>query len=90
MIYREDPQVPGRGAAAERGRTDPGKISRARGRVSDGKQLLDRDPDELWDDELGAVSGGVNWSSDLDAPPGEHLTVIGPDFDDAAPAKVDW
>ena len=58
--------------------------------LPDGEQILDRDPHELWDEELGAVSGGVNWSSDPDTPPGEHVVVIGPELDDPQPAKVDW
>ncbi|GAA1291913.1 type I-E CRISPR-associated endonuclease Cas1e [Saccharothrix xinjiangensis] len=58
--------------------------------LPDGQELLDHDPHELWDEELGAVSGGVNWSADTDTSLGEHMVVIGPEFDDTPPAKVDF
>ncbi|MEU5691982.1 type I-E CRISPR-associated endonuclease Cas1e [Actinosynnema sp. NPDC020468] len=57
--------------------------------LPDGEELVDRDPRELWDEELGAVSGGVNWASAHGGPAGEHVVVIGPEFD-VPPAKVDF
>jgi CRISPR-associated protein Cas1 len=58
--------------------------------LPEGEELLDRDTSELWDEELGAVSGGVNWSAGTDTPDGEHMVVIGPELDDIPPAKVDF
>ncbi|MCP2261244.1 CRISPR-associated protein, Cas1 family [Streptoalloteichus tenebrarius] len=52
---------------------------------------LDQDLNELWDEEVGSVPGGVNWSSEpiddiamslVDPGMGErHIAVVGPEFD---------
>ncbi|WNV92097.1 type I-E CRISPR-associated endonuclease Cas1e [Umezawaea sp. Da 62-37] len=56
----------------------------------DGEEPSDNGANELWDEELGTVSGGVNWSSDLDGRGGEHMVVIGPEFDEIEPEQVDF
>ncbi|MFE9748807.1 type I-E CRISPR-associated endonuclease Cas1e [Saccharothrix saharensis] len=57
--------------------------------LPDGQEPIDRDHHELWDEELGAVSGGVNWSAGTDVPLGEHMVVIGPEIE-TPPAEVDF
>lgn len=58
--------------------------------LPDGQEPLDRDDHELWDEEQGAVSGGVNWSTGTDSPHGEHMVVIGPELDNTPPTEVDF
>ncbi|MGY1438146.1 type I-E CRISPR-associated endonuclease Cas1e [Streptomyces reniochalinae] len=36
----------------------------------------------LWDEHLGTVSGGINWSAD-----DSHIAVIGPELDESGPAR---
>jgi CRISP-associated protein Cas1 len=63
----------------------------------DGSEAADIDVNELWDEQVGTVAGGVNWSAEPlhhlpDPPPvpaamGEqHLAIIGPEFDAPDPA----
>ncbi|SER20404.1 type I-E CRISPR-associated endonuclease Cas1e [Actinokineospora terrae] len=58
--------------------------------LPEGEEPPGRDPHQLWDEELGAVPSGINWSPAHDTPSGEHVVVIGPEFDDPPPAKVDF
>ncbi|KAA2246399.1 hypothetical protein F0L68_40630 [Solihabitans fulvus] len=51
---------------------------------------FDLDPYELWDVDRDSLPGAVNWSLDPDSSDGEHVVVIGPEFADALPQKVDW
>ncbi len=64
----------------------------------EGADIPDAEVNELWDEQVGAVAGGVNWSTspgvqtgvDL-VPPGmgdEHIAVIGPEFDDTTPGQA--
>lgn len=58
----------------------------------DGMQFDDLEVNELWDEQVGAVAGGVNWSAEgMDGPNGQliqadmgeqHLAVIGPEFEE--------
>lgn len=61
-----------------------------------GTELPDDELNQLWDEHLGTVAGGVNWATNSDANPlgpidpgmgDEHLAVIGPDFDRPAPHR---
>ncbi|GAA4147492.1 type I-E CRISPR-associated endonuclease Cas1e [Actinomadura keratinilytica] len=49
---------------------------------------VDEDVNQLWDDQVGAVAGGVNWSGSEDLiQPGmgdQHIAIIGPEFDPPA------
>jgi CRISPR-associated protein Cas1 len=59
----------------------------------DGVDIPDAEVNELWDERVGSVQGGVNWSSGTQFPasaaptavdPGmgdEHVAIIGPEFD---------
>ncbi len=60
----------------------------------DGTDIPDTEVNELWDERIGTVPGGVNWSAGAAFPsftvadPGmgdEHLAVIGPEFDQDTP-----
>jgi CRISP-associated protein Cas1 len=57
---------------------------------ADRTEPLDIDTNELWDESLGTVPGGVNWATDYadNITEDSFLGITGPDID---PAKqVDW
>ncbi|MEV5751665.1 type I-E CRISPR-associated endonuclease Cas1e [Actinoallomurus sp. NPDC052308] len=51
--------------------------------------IPDEETNELWDDKVGTVPGGVNWAdaTDLFRPTlgDSHVAIIGPEFDDPGP-----
>ncbi len=60
----------------------------------DGTDIPEIDVNELWDDKLGTVAGGVNWAGTEEIPDDplyaefnqasmgdDHIAVIGPEFD---------
>lgn len=58
--------------------------------LGEGTEPTELDANELWDEELGSVPGGVNWATDYadSVTDDSFLGVTGPDID---PAKqVDW
>lgn len=52
----------------------------------EGTEIPDEEINELWDEKVGSVPGGVNWAGAEDlVQPGmgdEHIAVIGPEFDE--------
>jgi CRISPR-associated protein Cas1 len=54
-----------------------------------GTHIAEEDVNELWDEKIGTVAGGVNWSGEADLiEPGlgdKHIAVIGPEFEDPGP-----
>ena len=58
--------------------------------LGEGAEPTELDANELWDEEVGSVPGGVNWATDYadNVTDESFLGVTGPDLD---PAKqVDW
>jgi CRISPR-associated protein Cas1 len=55
----------------------------------EGTEIPDEETNELWDEKVGTVAGGVNWAdaSDLFQPTlgDDHIAIIGPEFDDPEP-----
>ena len=54
--------------------------------LPEGVDIDENDINTLWDEELGAVRGGVNWSGTDDT----HLVVIGPEFEDEPTESEEW
>ncbi|WP_030408220.1 type I-E CRISPR-associated endonuclease Cas1e [Streptomyces albus] len=58
----------------------------------DGIDIEEAEAHLLWDEHLGAVPGGTNWSSPTSEPSefgmaDEHIAVIGPELDENGPAR---
>lgn len=56
-------------------------------------EIADKEVNELWDEKVGSVPGGVNWAETDDlvqADMGEeHIAIIGPEFDDPNTSQGD-
>lgn len=65
--------------------------------AADDADIPDNDLNQLWDDQLGTVAGGINWANDSDLAINlgldlvqptmgdDHIAVIGPEFDTPKP-----
>lgn len=84
LVSERDARIALRDRVAE-GRLLPRIISDIKGLLlAEESDLIDRDLNQLWDDDGNTVAGGVNWSSWDDSVFDEdhYLSVIGPEFDE--------